>query len=81
MDDYSHSTLGNPVVITRAQAEGAIEGKHMDYITSSRFNTSFHYSQFHPKHSDACAPRDVSLLSGKKCKKNGLLEVASTSED
>ena len=80
-DDYSHSTLGNPVVITRAQAEGAIEGKHVDYVTSSRFNTSFRYSRFHHKGSDTCAPRDVSLLTGKKHNKNGLLEFASTSEE
>lgn len=80
-DDYSHSNLANPVIITRAQAEGAIEGKHVDYITSSRFNTSFHYSRFHRQRSDACASRDVSLLTGKKRKKNYLLEIASTSEE
>ena len=80
-DDYSHSTLGNPVVITRTQAEGAIEGKHVDYITTSRFNTSFSYSRFHHKGSDTCAPRDVSLLTGKKHKKAHLLEIASTSEE
>jgi len=80
-DNYAHDNMASPVVTTSAQAEGAIEGKAANYITSSRFNTSFQYSRFHRQPSDTCAPRDVALLSGKKSKKDQLLKAASTSED
>lgn len=57
-DDYNKS-----VVVTSAQAEGAIEGTWEDYIAPSPFSTDFKYSRFSVK---VAPPRDVLKLTGKK---------------
>ena len=59
-DDYGNG----PEFTTSAQAEGAIEGTHKDYIMPTPFATAFKYGRF-----DAIAPiapRNVSELSGFK---------------
>lgn len=71
----------NEETTTIAQAEGAIEGVHTDYmIKGSRdpFSTSFKYSRFD---SVAAKPRDVSTLTGNRHKHgaNDLKKRASSS--
>ena len=59
-DDYGNG----PEFTTSAQAEGAIEGTHKDYIMPTPFATAFKYGRF-----DATAPvepRNVSALAGFK---------------
>ena len=68
-------------VTTTAMAEGAIEGSADNYVLAGPFDTIFKYSRFAKKHSDKCAPRDVSKLSGFKAVSKGNIKVASTSED
>jgi hypothetical protein len=53
-----------PEFTTTAQAEGALEGKHTDYIMAAPFATDFKYSRFDAK--TPIAPRDVSKLTGDK---------------
>jgi len=53
-----------PEFTTTAQAEGALEGKHTDYIMTAPFATDFKYSRFDAK--SPVAPRDVSKLTGAK---------------
>jgi len=57
-DDYEKS-----LVVTNAQAEGAIEGSWEDYIVAGPFDTQFKYSRYSVA---SAKSRDVSKLSGKK---------------
>jgi len=60
-DDYK----GKAEVTTKAMAEGAIEGRAVDYRMGSKFATEFRFSRF-----DAvkAAPRDTNKLSGLRRK-------------
>ena len=49
--------------MTRAQAEGAIEGTMEDYLMDSAFATEYKYSRWAVT---AAEPRDVSKLMGAK---------------
>jgi hypothetical protein len=51
-------------MFTSAQAEGAIEGIHTDYLVRGPFSTNFKYSRFDAQ--SYVAPRNVSLLAGAK---------------
>ena len=64
-DDYAYNP-SRPVVITRAQAEGAIEGQARDYMTVHPLSTNFSHSRFLASAKDACATRNVQLLTGRK---------------
>jgi len=48
---------------TTAQAEGAIEGIHSDYLMESPFATAYKYTRFNNK---AAKARDIRKLAGKK---------------
>ena len=68
-DDYSK--LVTPTdeypyreIITRAMAEGAIEGEAADYEVTSGFDTNFVFSRWN--RTNALLPRDVSKLTGIK---------------
>ena len=67
-DNYDYDRA-RPVIITTAQAEGAIEGKAHDYKIADKFNTSFAFTRFLAKRSDTCAVRDVQKLTGRKWKR------------
>lgn len=62
-DDYTGKE-----VVTKAMAEGAIEGSAADYEMDDKFSTQFKYSRF-----DAitATPRDVSKLKGVRKDKTG----------
>merc|ERR1711920_806063 len=47
-------------VTTAAQAEGAIEGKYVDYMMATPFATAFKFSRFD---ANMAAPRSVAALS------------------
>jgi len=57
-DDYSARE-----VTTQAMAEGAIEGKAVDYQMPGPFDTDYKYTRFD---ATSAKPRDVSQLTGKK---------------
>ena len=61
MDDYN---IPSNVIVTRAQAEGAIEGNAADYEIdpANPFSTKFKFSRFGL--TGHVAPRNVSALSG-----------------
>lgn len=63
-DDYTGKE-----VVTKAMAEGAIEGSAADYEMDDKFSTQFKYSRF-----DAISarPRDVSKLKGVHKDKTGI---------
>lgn len=67
-DNYDYDRA-HPVIVTKAQAEGAIEGKARDYKIADKFNTSFAFTRFLAKQSDTCAARDVQKLTGRKWKR------------
>lgn len=52
--------------VTSAQAEGAIEGVHTDYLVDAPFTTEYKFARFGRK---AAAPREVKDLFGKKLAK------------
>lgn len=61
LDDYD-----TPVVVTKAMAEGAIEGTAEQYALftpHARSLAAFRYSRFEKAVADVCAPRDVSELA------------------
>ena len=64
-DDYTYNR-SRPVVITRAQAEGAIEGQAKDYMMMHPFSTNFSHTRFLARVKDTCATRNVQLLTGRK---------------
>lgn len=64
-DNYEYNRT-HPIVTTKAQAEGAIEGIARDYKITDKFNTSFAFTRFLAKRSDVCAVRDVHKLTGHK---------------
>tara|TARA_Y100000768_G_scaffold387877_1_gene380799 strand:+ start:4951 stop:6147 length:1197 start_codon:yes stop_codon:yes gene_type:complete len=64
-DDYTYNQ-SRPIVTTRAQAEGAIEGQAKDYMTTHPFSTNFSHARFLARAKDACATRNVQLLTGRK---------------
>ena len=65
VDDYTYRP-NNPVITTKAMAEGAIEGTAAQYVLKEPHDTSFVYSRFDQKTEDTCASRDVNKLVGKK---------------
>jgi len=67
-DNYDYNRT-RPIVRTKAQAEGAIEGKARDYKITEMFNTSFAFTRFLAQSSDTCAVRDVNKLMGRKWKR------------
>ena len=62
-DDYTFREE-EPIIVTKAQAEGAIEGEYSHYAISNDRSTSFWYSRF--SSSGDCPPRDTSKLSGRR---------------
>jgi hypothetical protein len=76
-DDYRARTF----VRTKAMAEGAIEGTGADYALRDRFETAFRYSRFDRNRTDACRPRNVTALTGKKRPVAAPPSVASTDDD
>jgi len=58
MDDYTQDE-----VTTHAMAEGAIEGKAIDYKMARKFDVDFTYSRFDKL---SAKPRDVSALKGAR---------------
>lgn len=64
-DNYDYNRT-RPIMTTKAQAEGAIEGKARDYKITDKFNTSFVFTRFVAQRSDTCAVRDVHKLTGHK---------------
>lgn len=66
IDTYAPPDKLHPVVKTRAQAEGAIEGNANDYKVSGRFSAVFRFGRFSATPEVACAGRNVSALSGVK---------------
>merc|ERR1712060_75302 len=75
LDDYSSDE-----VVTKAMAEGAIEGVASDYEISRAdpFSTTFKYDRFS---ASSAAPRDVSKLSGVHRKAGRHGEAAGTIGD
>jgi hypothetical protein len=67
-DNYDYNRT-RPIVRTKAQAEGAIEGKARDYKITEMFNTSFAFTRFLAQNSDICAVRDVNKLMGRRWKR------------
>jgi hypothetical protein len=64
-DDYTYNR-SRPIVVTRAQAEGAIEGQARDYMTVHPLSTNFSHTRFLASTKDSCATRNVQLLTGRK---------------
>lgn len=65
MDDYTFNA-SHPVVVTNAMAEGALEGRPIDYELRFPSSTKHPYSRYHAAPSSSCAPRNVSILGGKR---------------
>ena len=59
MEEYPYRKI-----VTRAMAEGAIEGEAADYEVSGGFGTAFAFSRWN--RTDAVPPRNVSKLTGRK---------------
>tara|TARA_B100000787_G_scaffold137529_1_gene106379 strand:+ start:506 stop:1351 length:846 start_codon:yes stop_codon:yes gene_type:complete len=76
-DDYTYDAT-RPVVTTRAQAEGAIEGVASDYRLRSQFEVEFVFGRFNRTDSDRCAARDVASLTGRKRHRTALLYAGSS---
>ena len=53
-----------PALVTKAQAEGAIDGTHVDYKLSAPYSTNFTFSRFYSK--SPIGPRETKLISGTK---------------
>jgi hypothetical protein len=64
-DNYTYNP-DSPMVITKAQAEGAIEGKASDYKMKGPFDTNTLFSRYKKIHKNICPPRDISKLTGKR---------------
>ena len=80
-DDYTFKPE-DPVVTTKAMAEGAIEGKPADYELAAGEETgSFAYSRFDKTADAICAPRDVSKLAGKKTARAQSAEAAGSNDE
>ena len=62
-DNYKFD-VNNPVVTTRAMAEGSIEGEAGDYQLATPFDTAFAYSRFKHHSTDVCPPRGITTLKG-----------------
>ena len=60
--DVYNSVSGGETTTT-AQAEGAIEGAHSDYLMESPFATAYKYSRFND---EGAAARDIRKLAGPK---------------
>ena len=58
-----YSLTANTETATTAQADGAIEGTHSDYLVSSPFSSDFVYSRFGTL---AYKGRDITKLKGAK---------------
>lgn len=65
VDDYTYNET-NPVVLTTANAEGAIEGSIDDYIVSHAFDTNFRFTRYDNDTSFICKPRDTRKLTGTR---------------
>jgi hypothetical protein len=70
IDDYTYNS-SNPVIVTRAMAEGAIEGFGWEYELKDRFYTDFKYTRYSHSMDDTCAPRDVRKISGHRNRGDG----------
>lgn len=64
-DDYTYHA-DHPFVVTKVQAEGAIDGAAGDYELASPFDAQSKFSRFTRDSRDVCRPRNVSALSGTK---------------
>ena len=78
-DNYEYNRT-HPIVTTKAQAEGAIEGIARDYKIADKFNTSFAFTRFLAKRSDVCAVRDVHKLTGHKWRRGEAVPKVSGAE-
>ena len=65
------------VVTTKAQGEGALEGKESDYLLNERFGISFAFSVFNVSAATKIAHRDARMLTGAKAKHRRKLEGCS----
>lgn len=64
-DNYTYNP-DSPMVVTKAQAEGAIEGKASDYKMTHAFDTNTVFSRYKKIHKNICPPRNISKLTGKR---------------
>ena len=78
-DNYDYDRT-RPILTTKAQAEGAIEGKARDYKIADKFNTSFAFTRFLAQRSDVCAARDVQKLTGRKWRRGEAAPKVSGAE-
>ena len=78
-DNYDYNRT-RPVLTTKAQAEGAIEGKARDYKSADKFDTSFAFTRFLAQRSDVCAARDVQKLTGRKWRRGEAAPKVSGAE-
>lgn len=70
LDDYTYN-VSEPVVTTRAMAEGAIVGIGSEYALKQPFSTNFKYTRYNRFMNDTCPPRDVRQLSGHRNRGDG----------
>ncbi len=70
LDDYTYN-VSEPVVTTRAMAEGAIVGIGSEYALKEPFSTKFRYTRYNRFMNDTCPPRDVRQLSGHRNRGDG----------
>ena len=70
LDDYTYN-VSEPVVTTRALAEGAIVGIGSEYALKQPFSTNFRYTRYNRFMNDTCLPRDVRKLSGHRNRGDG----------
>lgn len=77
-DDYKYAK-DHPVIVTKAMAEGAIEGSGHQYALHDPHSTSFLYSRYNRTRDDHCAPRDARALLGEKSRR-GTDAIATATE-
>ena len=61
-DDYAFDPK-NPVITTKAMAEGAIEGRAIAYELPTAFLTEFAFSRFDKDKNASCSPRKIASLA------------------
>jgi hypothetical protein len=65
------------IVTTKAQGEGALEGKYSDYMLNAKFDTAFTFSAFNSSWATRAAPRDAHKLAGMKASSRSKIVAAT----
>ena len=74
----TRTTKDHPMVVTSANAEGAIEGDVSHYALKSSIDVeSFKYGRYFKNETSVCAPRDITKLSGHRTKEKDPSSIAS----